>query len=433
MRKTLTKNLSKRQVQQTTSNAPDVIVIGGGVVGVCTAYYMNKAGINVTLLEQNRICSGSSWGNAGWLVPSHSVPLARPGSVTQGLKWMLNPESPFYIKPRPSLDLINWLLRFRRAANLSSLRKVLGPLVELGEVSLQLYAELEKEETSLNSYYAQKGLIALYATTDWLKEGIEEAHLLSEFSVHSQTLDTEQVLDMEPAVKPTIAGGVYYPNEAHVKPDDLVKGLASIIDERGAKIHENTAVTGFSTSGGKIKSVLTTNGIFTADEVVLATGAWSPRVAQELKLDLPIQPAKGYSISFEEITNPPLFPLMLAESKVGVTPMGPVLRFAGTLELSGLNTDINNRRLGAIRRAGDKFITTDITNATEVVWSGMRPLTPDSVPIIGRTSQLDNLILATGHSMTGVTLGAVTGKLVTEIVSGQHTTVDINPFSPMRF
>ena len=433
MRKTLTKNLSKSQTEPTGGNDHDVIVIGGGVVGVCTAYYMNKAGINVTLLEQNRICSGSSWGNAGWLVPSHSVPLARPGSVTQGLKWMLNPESPFYIKPRPSLDLINWLLRFRRAANLSSLRKVLGPLVELGEVSLQLYAELEKEETSLNSYYAQKGLIALYATTDWLKEGIEEAHLLSEFSVHSQTLDTEQVLDMEPAVKPTIAGGVYYPNEAHVKPDDLVKGLASIIDERGAKIHENTAVTGFSTSGGKIKSVLTTNGIFTADEVVLATGAWSPRVAQELKLDLPIQPAKGYSISFEEITNPPLFPLMLAESKVGVTPMGPVLRFAGTLELSGLNTDINNRRLGAIRRAGDKFITTDITNATEVVWCGMRPLTPDSVPIIGRTSQLDNLILATGHSMTGVTLGAVTGKLVTEIVSGQHTTVDINPFSPMRF
>ena len=156
-------------------------------------------------------------------------------------------------------------------------------------------------------------------------------------------------------------------------------------------------------------------------------------MAQELKLDLPIQPAKGYSISFEEVTNPPLFPLMLAESKVGVTPMGPVLRFAGTLELSGLNTDINNRRLGAIRRAGDKFITTDITNATEAVWCGMRPLTPDSVPIIGRTSQLDNLILATGHSMTGVTLGAVTGKLVTEIVSGQHTTVDINPFSPMRF
>lgn len=429
----MTKNLLKRQTEQTESNDHDVIVIGGGVVGVCTAYYMQKAGINVTLLEQNRICSGSSWGNAGWLVPSHSVPLARPGAVTQGLKWMLNPESPFYIKPRLSLDLINWLLRFRRAANLSSLREVLGPLVELGEVSLQLYAELEKEETSLNSHYDQKGLIALYATTDWLKEGIEEAHLLSEFGVHSQTLDTEQVLDMDPAVKPTIAGGVYYPDEAHVKPDDLVKGLASIINERGVKLHENTAVTGFNTSEGKIKSVLTTNGVFTADEVVLATGAWSPRVVQELKLDLPIQPAKGYSISFEDIANPPSFPLMLAESKVGVTPMGPVLRFAGTLELSGLNTDINDRRLGAIRRAGDKFLTTDITNASEVVWCGMRPLTPDSVPIIGRASQLGNLILATGHSMTGVTLGAVTGKLVTQIATGQHTAVDMSPFSPMRF
>ena len=429
----MTKNLSKSQTERTGGNDHDVIVIGGGVVGVCTAYYMQKAGINVTLLEQNRICSGSSWGNAGWLVPSHSVPLARPGAVTQGLKWMLNPESPFYIKPRLSLDLINWLLRFRRAANLSSLREVLGPLVELGEVSLQLYAELEKEETSLNSHYAQKGLIALYATTDWLKEGIEEANLLNEFGVHSQTLDTEQVLDMDPAVKPTIAGGVYYPDEAHVKPDDLVKGLASIINERGVKLHENTAVTGFNTSGGKIKSVLTTNGVFTADEVVLATGAWSPRVAQELKLDLPIQPAKGYSISFEDIANPPLFPLMLAESKVGVTPMGPVLRFAGTLELSGLNTDINDRRLGAIRRAGDKFLTTDITDASEVVWCGMRPLTPDSVPIIGRASQLDNLILATGHSMTGVTLGAVTGKLATQIVTGQRTAVNMSPFSPMRF
>jgi D-amino-acid dehydrogenase len=414
------------------SDRSDVLIIGGGVIGVCSAYYLLKQGASVTLLEQDEICSGSSWGNAGWLVPSHSMPLAQRGAVIQGLRWMLNPESPFYIKPRPSMELLRWLWRFRSVANAKSAQQSARVAVEFSQVSSDLYKELI-DETNLDCYYEQKGLIGLYLTEDGFHEGLEEAKHLVEFGVESQALDTEQVLDMEPAVRPGIAGGIYHSGDSHLKPDDLVKGLAAKVEEMGGTIHENTAVTGFDVRNNKIIAVKSDIKNFEADQIVLATGAWSSEVVGDLKLDLPIQPAKGYSITFGRPVNPPSFPVMLAEAKVGVTPMGPSLRFAGTLELSGLNTNIDERRVKAIRRAGDDFLVTGVSSAKEFVWCGMRPLTPDNLPIIGRVDWLSNLIVAAGHSMTGVTLGASTGKMVSQLVAGEETVVDPAPFSPMRF
>lgn len=414
------------------SERTDVLIIGGGVIGVCCAYYLLKRGASVTLLEQNEVCSGSSWGNAGWLVPSHSMPLAQPGAVKQGLKWMLNPESPFYIKPRLSWELVRWLWRFRRAANKRSAENGAKVAVEFSQVSSDLYADLV-EEADVDCHYQSKGLIGLYLTDKGFLDGVEETHKLAEFGVDGTPLSTEQVLEMEPSVRPGIAGGIYHPGDSHLKPDDLVNGLAARVEEMGGTIHTMTEVIGFNTSGGKIVTVKTNRGGFETDQVVLATGAWSPRVVDNLKLNLPIQQAKGYSITFEGAVNPSSFPVMLAEARVGVTPMGPVLRFAGTLELSGLNTKIDERRVNAIRRAGDHFLVTDVTSAKAFVWCGMRSLTPDNLPIIGPVDWLSNLIVAAGHSMTGVTLGASTGKLVSQLVGGEETVVDPKPFSPMRF
>lgn len=414
------------------SERVDVLIIGGGVIGVCSAYYLLKQGASVTVLEQDEICSGSSWGNGGWLVPSHGMPLARPGAVMRGLRWMFNPESPFYIKPRLDMELLRWFWRFRAAANVARAQYAARVSVEFSLVSSKLYEELI-DETALECYYEQKGLIELYHTEAGLHEGLEEAHYIADFGVDSKTLDADQVLEMEPAIKPGAAGGIYYPGDAHLKPDDLVTGLAAKVEELAGTIHTKTEVTGFDVSNGKISVVRTNRGEFEADQVVLATGAWSSRVVDDLKLNLPIQPAKGYSITFDGAVDPPSTPVMVAEARLGITPLGPQLRFAGTLELSGLNTTIDARRVNAIRRAGDSSLVTDISSATEFIWCGMRPLTPDNLPIIGSVDWISNLVVAAGHSMTGVTQGTSTGKMVSQLVAGEKTLVDPAPFSPMRF
>ena len=410
----------------------DTIVIGGGVIGVCSAYYLQQEGQRVAILEQDEICSGSSHGNGGWLVPSHSVPFSRPGAVMRGLRWMFNPESPFYIKPRLNGELLRWLWRFRAASTARMVQASIPPLSELSIASNELYADLIAKE-EVDCHYAQKGLIELYTTDEGLDEGAEEAEALAPHGITSRVLDPNEVVEMEPTIRPGVAAGaVYYEGDAHLKPDDLVHGLAERFEARGGAIHTNTKVVAFGVSNGKIAAVGTDQGDYQCDQVVLASGAWSPGVARDLRIDLPVQPAKGYSITFDEPADAPTTPIMLVEARVGVTPMGPVMRLAGTLELSGLNTTIDARRVAAIRRAGHEHLTTELS-ADGTVWCGMRPLTPDNLPIIGRVDSLSNLIVATGHSMTGVTLGAVTGKLVSQLVAGQPTVVDPAPFSPMRF
>ena len=402
------------------------------MIGVCAAYYLLKEGRGVTILERGEICSGCSYGNAGWLVPSHSVPLPQPGVISRSLKWMLNPRSPFYIKPRLSLELLSWLWRFRGAANEAAVRRALPAIRDLSQASLALYDELINEE-GLSCRYQQRGNLAVFKTESGYHEGLEEAHLLDEYGISSRQLDTEELLSMEPAIRPDVAGAILYEGDAHLKPDEFVNGLAARVEDLGGVVRAETEVLGLEASGGIIQSLRTSRGDVHPELVVLAAGSWSPQVVRGLRVNLPVQPAKGYSVSFEDAGSVPSMPMMLSEARVGVTPMGNMLRLAGTLELSGLNTDIDSRRVDAIMRAGDDYLVADLRSMSGEVWCGMRPLTPDNLPIIGRTEAPSNLIVATGHSMTGVTLGAVTGKLVSQIATGQPTALDPAPFSPSRF
>ena len=410
----------------------DVVVIGGGVIGVCAAYYLLTSGRQVTVLERDAICSGSSYGNAGLLVPSHSIPLAAPGAIAQGLKWMFNPESPFYIKPRFDRELFSWLWRFRAAANERRMRNAVPVITQFSKASLALYHELIAQE-ELDCNFAHKGTLSLYRTERGLEDGLEEAHILAGYDISFQRFSPAELREMEPTVRTGMAGGIHFRDDAHLKPDEFVQGLASRFESRGGVIETGVEVVGFETSARGVDAVKTTQGDYPCRQVVLATGAWSPGVARDLRLRLPLQAAKGYSVTVEAPETSPEIPLMLGEARVGVTPMGKVLRLAGTLELSGMNLDISTRRVDALVKAARQYLSVDVDAEAGEVWCGMRPLSPDGLPIIGSAGPMANVIVATGHSMTGVTLGPATGKLVAQLANEEMPVVDPGPFSPARF
>ena len=408
------------------------MVIGGGVIGVCAAYYAQRAGRGVTVLERAEICSGSSYGNGGALVPSHSIPVAAPGAVAEGLKWIFSPGSPFYIKPRFDVELFRWLWRFRAAATERRMREAVPVISEFSRASLALFDELVAEE-ELDCGFARKGTLALYLTDHALEDGLDEARFLSQHDIRSQRLSSTEVRDMEPAVRPGMAGGIFYEGDAHLKPDDFVQGLASRFRDRDGVIEEGVEVLGFETSTDRVDAVKTTRGDYPCRQVVLAGGAWSPGVARDLGLRLPVQAAKGYSVTFKTPENAPEIPLTLSEAKVGITPMGSLLRLAGTLELSGINLDIRPRRVEAILKGARQYVSADVDAEPQEVWCGLRPLSPDGLPIVGGLGSPANVIVATGHSMTGMTLGPATGKLVAQLANDEATLVEPGPFSPARF
>lgn len=413
----------------------DVLIIGGGVIGVCAAYYLAERGRQVALVEQGEIASGSSYANAGLIVPSHCTPLPAPGALSSGLKWMLDPESPFYIRPRLDLDLVRWLLKFASCCADAHFRRALPVLRDLSCASLALYDQLAAPGFDFG--YKHKGLLLVYKTRQGLKHAADEALLLAETGVEWQSLDPNEVCAIEPAVQPGMAGGLYFPADAHLNPAEFVQGLARSAESRGVRIQANTEVIGIEAAGRRIEAVKTTNGDFQPFEVVAAAGAWSPHLARSLKLNIPIQPAKGYSITVKLPTSSPGVPMILGESRVAVTPMesayGPALRFAGTLELAGMDLSINLRRVNAIRRAARSYLAGIEELERIEVWRGLRPCTPDGLPIIGRPASFDNLTLAAGHAMLGMTLGPITGKLVSQIVCGEKPDMDVTPLRAERF
>jgi len=412
-------------------NHDDILIIGGGVIGVCVAYYLAERGGRVTLIERGEIAAGSSYGNAGLIVPSHSVPLAAPGALADGLRWMLDPESPFYIKPRFDRELIAWLLQFSAACTDNRMRQSIPVLRDLGRASRALYDELAA--LGFDFGYETKGLLCLYVSQSGLAEGEEEARLLQQYGLTTRVLDAAQVRQHEPNVQPEVIGGVYFPNDAHLNPARFVRGLAQQAEQRGAKIKTGVGVVGFEIDDRRVTKVKTTRGDFEAGQVVLAAGSWSPVVARDLRLNIPIQPAKGYSITVKRPAAGPSVPLLLEEAHVGVTPLGDQLRFAGTLELAGLDFTVNQRRVNAIRRGVQRYLP-GMERLEEIeVWRGLRPCTPDGLPIIGRVSLYDNLILATGHAMVGMSLGPITGKLVSQIVCREQPEIDLRPLRAERF
>ena len=411
---------------------PDVLIVGGGVVGVSAAYALASRGSRVMVIDAGPIGAGCSYGNAGLIVPSHGLPLATPGVVGQGLKWMLDPESPFYIKPRLDLGLLQWLMRFRAASTVEHSRRSMHVLLELLRASRRLFDDWGTLE-GMEGAYDPKGDVHVYRTARAFAAAREEAEMMAAAGVESTVLDADGVREHVPQVRRGIKGGIFHQDDAHVDPYKFVRGLARLAEAKGAAFFDHTEAVGFRTRGGRVTVVRTTRGDIRPHEVVIAAGAWTPAVARDLKLRLPIQPAKGYSLTFVRPEASPSLPVQLGEARIAITPMGGLLRFAGTLELAGMNFSINHRRVNAIRRAPAEYL--DGMDDLELVeiWRGLRPCTPDGLPIIGRAGGWENVVVAAGHAMIGVSLGPITGEIVARILCSEPAGFNLIPLRQERF
>ncbi len=413
-----------------TSQAPDVLVIGGGAIGVASAYELARVGAKVTLLEKGgNLASGCSYGNAGLIRPSHSAPLSTPTAVRQALGWMWRRDSPFYVRPR--VAVVPWLTRFVVACGRRRVLASTEIIRTLTLMGLDLHASYAS--AGLDTGFQRRGILNLYETEHGFEEGRREAKGHAAAGHRNEVLDRKAIGECIPTVKAGIAGCILYPDDAHCNPAKFVKTVGKAAAELGAEIRTGVEVLEVRREGDRVGIVTTTAGKLTAGEVVLAAGAWSARLARSLGVRISLEPAKGYKVDFAGQATDPRVPFSIKEARVICTPLGTALRFAGTLELTGLDPTINQIRVAAILAAARRNLDgLDDARITEV-WSGLRPCSPDGIPIIGRPRGLQNLVLATGHGMTGMQLAPVTGRLVAELLTGPRMSFDVSAVSPDRF
>jgi D-amino-acid dehydrogenase len=411
-----------------------VTIIGGGVIGLCCAYYLNKEGYEVTVIDRNNITDGCSFGNMGYISPSHFIPLASPGIIRQGLKWMLNPSSPFYIKPRLNRDLIQWAMAFRKNANEKKVQENIPPLNNLLQLSRHLMNDLKKEfHDSFDMI--ERGCWALYKnpkTGDHEKQLADQA---AKLGLKTEICDAQQVQRYEPEVEVNVAGGILWLDDCHLDSAKFMKTLHKHLQNAGVKFLLGTEVKGFEKRNGAISSAITSNEKISADEIIIANGSWMPGIASLAGIHLLMQPGKGYSIVYENLEKNLHRPSILVDDRTAMTPINRWLRIGGTMELSGHSTVILPKRVMAIYEAVKKYFPTlDISKPhPEKAWYGYRPVTPDGLPYIGRHSKYSNLVFAGGHAMLGLSAAAATGRLVNEIISHQPASIDISAFRPERF
>lgn len=411
-----------------------VTIIGGGVIGLCTAYYLQKEGYEVTVIERNDITDGCSFGNMGYISPSHFVPLASPGMIKKALKWMLNSSSPFYIKPRLNWDLVKWGLTFWKSANTKLLKENAVPLNDLLQLSRELMNDIKKELPD-SFDMIEKGCWMLYKNE---KTGDHEKHLVEQagkFGLKTVQCNARQVQEYETQVEVNVAGGVLYLDDCHLDPAKFMRSLYNYLKNAGVKFWLNTNVTGFETANGKINTVITDKISLDCEELIIANGSWMQEVSKLLDIYIPMQPGKGYSIIYDGLKKNLQYPAILVDDRVATSPINDWLRIGGTMEMSGHSDNILPKRVNALHTAFKKYYpsmdiaTPDISKS----WFGYRPVTPDGLPYIGRHDKFSNLIYAGGHAMLGVSAAAGTGKLITEMLAVKLPSIRVKAFDPCRF
>lgn len=403
-----------------------VVIVGGGVVGLSAASECVRRGHRVTVIEKERARRGASFGNAGMVVPSHFIPLAAPGMVALGLKWMWNPESPFYIQPRLDWDLIAWAWRFWRASTRERVERVAPLLRDLHLASRAAYEEIA-EECGL----VRKGLLMLCKTQHALDEEAHTAAKANALGMPAEVLDAKQTAALDPHVTMDIAGSVYFPRDCHLDPARYVAAM----ERRLTVPLLDAEVTGWRREGQRLVAVRTTDGEIAGDEFVLAGGTWSSALSRELNLRLPMQAGKGYSLTLPQPIELPQLCSILTEARVAVTPMNGALRVGGTMEIAGMNQRISACRVAgivnALPRYFPKFEPSHFSGIAP--WCGLRPCSPDGLPYLGRTRAAENLVVATGHAMMGLSLAPVTGAIVGEFIDGEAPRFDSALLHPDRF
>jgi D-amino-acid dehydrogenase len=408
-----------------------ITILGAGVIGLSTALYCARRGMRVTIIDQKpRQRDGCSFGNAGMIVPSHFIPLAAPGMVALGLKWMWNPESPFYIKPRLDLDLMSWGLHFWKAATKARVEAAAPVLRDLSLLSRECF-----ETLGLDFGLVKRGLLMLCKKQQALDEEAHMAEKANALGIPAEVLDAKATAALDPAVTMDICGSVFFPKDCHLAPVSFISAVEAELVRLGVTFLWETEVSGFKTESGALRALKTSRGEIESDEVVLSGGVWSAQLAQELDLKLPMQAGKGYSLTLANPTQLPELCSICTEARLAVTPMEGALRVGGTMEMAGIDESITQRRVRGITRAFPQYFPAfEEADFAEVKpWSGLRPVSPDGMPYIGRTQRWKNLTVATGHAMMGLSLAPATGRIVGELLAAEKSSVKLDLMSPDRF
>ncbi len=411
-----------------------IFILGGGIIGLCTAYYAARKGHRVTILERGQpghdCCS---LGNAGMIVPSHFVPLAAPGMVAMGLRMMFDSESPFHIRPRFSLTLMEWVWKFARSCNAGHVARSAPLLRDLGLASRRCYEDLAALPGN-DFGLVKRGLLMLCREDSSLRHESKTVELSNSLGLAAEMLSPKQAAELEPNLRLTIAGAAYFPQDCHLSPEKFFGAIGRQLREMNVDVRFNTEVIGWRLNDGRIRAVETTQGEFSADEYVLAGGSWSPGMMRDLRISLPVQAGKGYSVT---LPSPPKLPglcAILTEARVAVTPMGDSLRFAGTMEIAGMDQSIDVHRVRGITQSIPRyypdFKPEDFRDLP--VWVGLRPCSPDGLPYVGRFGRHANLSVATGHAMMGLSLAPITGKLMAEVLSDEKPSMELGLLNPDR-
>lgn len=409
---------------------PKVSIIGGGVIGLCTAYFLSEQGYTIDIFDANNMQEGCSYGNAGMIVPSHIIPLAQPGMITQGVKWMFDNKSPFYVAPRLNMDLIKWGWKFYKAANKKHVAASIPALRDISLLSKKLYQELHKKHG--NFFYEEKGLLMLYKTEKVGKDVIHEGEVAKQNGLDVDFLTKEQIPKLENGTAVAALGAVHYKCDAHIYPQKFMALLKSNLQQKEAAFYTNTKVLDIRTINKKATAIVTKNKEYHTDAVVIASGAWAPTLAKKIGSNISLLPGKGYSFTLPNLPERPSIPTILCEGKVAVTPMDNLVRFGGTMEITNTkNININiNRLLGIVESINSFYPNMQVAVPTiDQVWYGFRPCTPTGLPIISRHSKFSNIAIAVGHGMMGLSLGPATGKLIEEIILEKPNSINTKMFS----
>jgi D-amino-acid dehydrogenase len=412
----------------------NITIIGGGIIGLNCAYYLQKEGYAVTVIERGDITNGCSFGNMGYFSPSHFIPLASPGIIAEGLRYMLRSSSSFYIKPRLSLPLMQWAYHFWKNSNASTVAKHAPHLNNILQLSRHLINDI-RDEIGNSFLMEEKGCLMMCREEKTLDHEFHLADDAEKLGLKVERLNKEQVQVLEPDVELNVSGAVLFRDDCHINPEKFMVALKNYLGNKGVQFQLNTTVTCFEKKNDKISAVVTNKGKFECEELVIATGSWLPAVAKMMGVKLLLQPGKGYSYTYDHVEKNIRYPAILIEGRCAMTPWGQQLRIGGTMEISGINETILPKRMKGIYDSVKDFypgLKIDLPPADKI-WHGLRPVTPDGLPYIGRLKNFKNVVIAGGHAMMGVSLAPGTGKLVTEIIGRKNTTIDMSAFRVERF
>jgi D-amino-acid dehydrogenase len=411
------------------------LICGAGAVGLCCALFLRERGYEVTLIERDSAGGdGCSFGNAGMIVPSHFTPLAAPGAIGLGLRWLLDPGSPFYIRPRFDPALASWIVHFARAANREHVDRAGRALRDMLLASRELYEQLA--DRCDNAFgLTKRGLLMLCRTRAGLEAETRAARHARDLDLPIEIVSPARAAELDPGIGMDIAGAVFYPLDSHLDPRLLMRKLTELATAAGVTIHWSTRLDAWRTTGERIAAATTSQGEIAADEFVVATGAWSAEVVRSLGRRLLLEGGKGYSFTLPNPTQLPRLCSVLSEAHVAVTPMGSSLRIGGTMEFAGLDRSVSERRTRAIAAAAAQYFPAlraqDIAQVRP--WAGLRPCTPDGLPYIGRFAPYSNLCVAAGHAMLGISLAPITAQLVAQVLAGERPRIALAPLSPQRY